>query len=98
MDALTARGAAMLGQFAEVFGVMLMTTFANLERVTTEMHHQQREAMAGRRPGLDPTEVNVYKVLQKSYTDASRNQLAALLAGSKIDYKHKGSKAKKQEA
>lgn len=94
---LTARGAAMIGSFSEVFGVMLMTTFANHERVNNELYQLQVNAAAGRNV-LDPVEISLYKALQKSYSDASRTLLSAMVAVSKIDYRHKSDGKPKQDA
>jgi len=87
----------MIGSFPEVFGVMLMTTFANHERVNNELYQLQVNAAAGKTV-LDPTEINLYKALQKSYSDASRLLLAAMVAVSKIDYRHKSGDKPKQDA
>ena len=87
----------MIGSFSEVFGVMLMTTFANHERVNNELYQLQVNAAAGRNV-LDPVEISLYKALQKSYSDASRTLLSAMVAVSKIDYRHKSDGKPKQDA
>jgi hypothetical protein len=96
-ERLSKRGSMMLGGFAEAYAVLLIETLARKDTISKRLQQLYEKAEANGQE-LSSNENATYRTILKDLSETARIQLAAMTAGTKIDYRKKGGAAGKVEA